>query len=102
MESGKDTSKKVLVGFPYVKGRSRAQRRTFRAHGVDSFFKPSNMFHQIMCSPIDPMKEISEVNYQINCEGVGKDSGCKSTYIGKLAGHSRLDSQNIGSLALGP
>ena len=41
----KDTSRKVVVGLPYNKGFSEELRRTFRAHRVDSFFKPHNRLH---------------------------------------------------------
>ena len=81
-ERWKDTSRKVLVGLPYINGLSEELRRTFRAHGVDSFFKPSNTLHQLLCSPKDPAKKVtSRVIYQIGCEVIGKDSGCRSIYI---------------------
>ena len=70
-----DTSRKVLVGLPDTKGLSVKLLRTFRAHGVDSFFQPSNMLHHLRCSRKDPVK--------INCEVIGNDSGCRSTYIGE-------------------
>ena len=58
---------------------------TFRTHGVDSFFKPSNMSCQILCSLKDPAKKVetNSVIYQINCEGISQDSNCRSTYIGE-------------------
>ena len=88
-----DTSRKVLVGLPYIKGLSEEPRRTFRAHRVDSFFMPSNTFHQLLCSLTFrlilcslkdlAMEETSGVIYQINCEGIIKDSSSRSTYFGE-------------------
>ena len=79
-ESGKITSRKLLVGLPYTKGLSEELRRTLRAHRVDRFFKPSNTLHQLLCPLKDlSKKESSGVIYQINCEGIGKDSSCWST-----------------------
>ena len=47
IDTVKDTSRKVLVGLPYIKGLLEDLRRTFRAHRVDSVFKSSNMLHQL-------------------------------------------------------
>ena len=103
-DRGKDTSKKVIVGVPYIKGLSE-ELRTFRAHVVDSF-KPSNMLHQLLWSSKDPKihrkNDTSEVIYQINCEGIGKDSGCRSTYIGESGRILKARFVEHLQLALGP
>ena len=103
-DSEKDTSRNVQVGLLYIKGLSKELRRTHGAHGEDSFFNPSSMLCQLQCSPKHPEKknETICVIYQINCEGVSKDSGCMNTYIGETGRTLKLGPQNIGSLALGP
>ena len=53
----KDTTRKVLVGLPYIKGLSEELRKTYRAHGVDSLFKPSNILCQLLCLPKHPPKK---------------------------------------------
>ena len=92
------------MGLLYIKGPSEEVRRTFRVHRVDSFFKYSNIPCQLLCSLKDPAKkeEISRVIYEINCEVIGKDMVAGVHTFRKLAGHSRLGSQNISDLAPGP
>ena len=84
-ERVKDNIWKVLVGRHYTKGLSEELRRTFSIHRVDSFFKPRNTLHQLLCSPKDPAKkeETCGMIYKINCEGISKDCGCRITYIGE-------------------
>ena len=55
-ESWKNTSRKVLVGLPYIKGLSE-ELRTLRAHRVDSFYKPSNIHSTSFCAPKRSIEE---------------------------------------------
>ena len=49
------TSKSVAL--PYVKGLSETLRRTFLAHGANTYFKPHNTLRQILCSPRTPPRK---------------------------------------------
>ena len=81
------TPTKCNVPLPYIKGLSEQLRRTFRKHGVGTYFKPQNTLRQLLCAPKDPAKktDATGVVYMIQCEGADKDTPCNSTYIGETA-----------------
>ena len=77
-------TRKPPIPLPYVKGVSEQLRRTFKDHGVDCYFKPTNCLRQLLCSPKDPTKKGDTVGaiYHVRCLGsTGVD--CDSTYIGE-------------------
>ena len=72
---------KPPIPLPYVKGVSEQLRKTFKDHGVDCYFKPTNCLRQLLCSPKYPTKKGDTVGaiYHVRClgsTGVDCDSTC--------------------------
>ena len=87
-----------MVPLPYTKGLSEELRRTFKALGVGTYFKPRNTLRQLLVAPKDPSKkEKCGVVYLIKCDGEKEREECKSSYIGEMA--STLKASTVKTLA---
>ena len=70
-----------LVGLPYIQGLSEELQRIFKAHGVNSFLKPTNTLRQILVKPKDPTPKEQKcgVVYNVEC------GDCQNSYVGETS-----------------
>ena len=68
--SVKETSKKVSVVIPYVKGFSEQMRRVYGKYGIPTYFKPTNTLRQLLVKLKGHLRKENVLGpvYKIKCE----------------------------------
>ena len=76
------TKKRYIVVIPYMKGVSEQVRRVMNGYGLKMYFKPTNMFRQILVQPKDKVIKARVVYmvYHISCDN------CDDSHIGEQGG----------------